>query len=890
MLLVSPPGSGKTHHVLAALESALAAGRPARLVVPTASMAEHLQHLLARRQEQWPGASGQWPVTGGQPRSIQPLAAFVEELTPDVRELPDATATLLVERALAAAGVREFEAVAAYAGFQAQLLETFQEFWSAGVDARELTALLGPATPFTRVMTAYEALLEKAGVVHRSRRLRLAAEALRRRPPGALFFDGFLNFTPVEIELLLAASPDLVTLPDAGAEDARRALLDHGFPETVLDRVRRPRPEPVVLEAPSPEREIEDIAGRLLADHARSGRPFREYGLILRHLDAYGPLVAVVFERFGIPFRLARAAPLAQHPAVRYLAGLLQATVDGFDALQTLDLLKLGGSGLACDPQLDRYDFRLRDKAPGAGVLFLLQLAEGFPRVKQFIARLEDLSRWAQDRLSPSAWAERCARLPDTWFALPEISDGGSHLAALECRELAHALKGWRDATDEAALLLEGEVDLTAYLRKLQAVLRLTPRSVPDRRRNVVQVLSVYEARQWELEVVFVCGLVEKQFPRYRQQNLFFPDGQRQRLALLGVRLRTTAEQDREERLLFNLARSRATDQLYLTHPAQDESGAQFLRSFFIPAEQASGASQPLQAAISPPSWRPSPGVLQHPDLLPPQSFSPSALERYIQCPFQFFAARTLRLDGPPPTPAERIDNLLKGAIIHRTIALWSCSPADPIGPVFERVFQEACADESIRLNFRAAALERELRADLERFARFERDRPKPPGFTPGAPESGIAYLLEDGLRITGRIDRHEVSAAGAVMVVDYKYSTPQRLKTICREQEQGLRVQAPLYLLGLEKERGLQPAGMLFYGLRDEPSRHGWLARGLAPDDPELEVLPPAEFRAMLDAAGARTVELVREIRSGHVEVKPRDLGFCRDYCEYREVCRISL
>lgn len=882
MLLVSPPGSGKTHRVLTALESALAAGRAALLVVPTASMAEHLQHLMARRG---------LPVA---PRAIQPLSSLVEDLTPDCRELSAATETLLVERALAAAGAREFEAVAAYAGFQAQLLETFHEFWSAGVDARELAAILGPETPFTRVMTAYEALLEKAGAVHRSRRLRLAAEALRRRPPGAIFFDGFPNFTPIEIELLAAASPDLVTLPDAGAEDARRALLDRGFPETVLDRVLRPRPEPVVIEAPSPEREIEDIAGRLLADHARSGRPFREYGLILRYPDAYAPLVAVVFERFGIPFRVARAAPLAQHPAVRYLAGLLQATVDGFDAFQTLDLLRLGGSGLACNSQLDRYDFLLREKAPGAGVLFLLQLAEGFPRVKQFIARLEDLSRWAQDRLSPTAWAERCACLPDTWFALPEISDRGSHLAALEWRELARALEGWRRATDEASLLLEGEVDLTAYLRKLQAVLRLTPLGVPDRRRDVVQVLSVYEARQWELEVVFVCGLVEKQFPHYNQQNLFFPDGQRQRLALLGVRLRTTAEQDREERLLFELAQSRATDQLYLTHPAQDESGAQLLRSFFVPAGVASGVSQAIQAATQaatpPPCWRPAPGVLQHPDLLPPQSFSPSALERYIQCPFQFFADRTLRLQGPPPTPEERIDNLLKGTIIHRTIALWTCSPASPIGPVFERVFRETCARESIRLNFRAEALEMELRADLERFARFERDRPKPAGFTPGAPESDIEYLLEDGLRITGRIDRHEVSAAGAVVVVDYKYSTAQRLKTICREQEQGLRVQAPLYLLGLEKERGLQPAGMLFYGLRDEPSRHGWLARGLAPDDPELEVLPPAEFRAMLDAAAARTLELVREIRDGHVEVKPRDLGFCRNYCEYREVCRISL
>jgi hypothetical protein len=827
------------------------------LIVPTASMAEHLQHELARQG------------VAGAPTAVRSLSAWVQELTPECRELPPASEILLVERALELARPREFAAVAGYAGFQDQLLATFQELWAAGLDGRELAALMGAGDPLTRVLSVYEELLEQAGAVHRSARLRRAASVLTTQSPGEVCFDGFPNFTPAELELVAAARPSRVASPDAAG---------------------RPAPAPVVIQAPTPEREIEDIAGRILADQAPTRRPFREYGLILRDPEVYGPIIAVVFERFGIPFRQSQATRLADHHAVRYLAGLLQAAVDGFDAFQTLELLELPGSGLAGDAELDRYDFLLREKAPGAGVLFLLQLAEGFPRIRQFVARLDDLSRWTTERLPPQQWAERCAVLPRDWYSLTPIPDGGSHEAALEWRALARALDLWGRATAEAADLLAGETDLAGFLRALQAVLRLTPLRVSDRRRNVVQVLSVYEARQWELPVVFVCGLVERQFPRYHAQNLFLGDGQRQRLALLGVRLRTTAELDQEERLLFETAASRASEQLYLTWPVRGEDGGETLASFFLPAGHTTTASS-VRIRDQAPRWIQHSGRLAEP--VHHDRFSPSGLERYLQCPFLFFAERTLRLQGPPPTPEERIDELLKGSIIHRTIALWAASGRGPIGPVFDRVFREACALHNLRLNFRAEALEMELRGDLERFARFEGARVKPGGIVAGPPETDIEYVVDEAVppfRISGRIDHHEVSGDGAVVVVDYKYSTDQRLHALRREQEQGLRLQAPLYLLGLERERGLRPAGMLFYGLREKPSREGWLVRGLAPAEPDLEILPPEEFRALLDSAAACALEVVREIRDGHAEVKPRDVGYCREYCRYGTACRIAL
>src|SRR5439155_25282668 len=117
------------------------------------------------------------------------------------------------------------------------------------------------------------------------------------------------------------------------------------------------------------------------------------------------------------------------------------------------------------------------------------------------------------------------------------------------------------EALEETAEALEGagEITVSEFWRAAKAVLRLKPLRVADGKRNVVNVLSAPEARQWVLPVVFVCGMVEKQFPQFHWQDPFFPDAARCRLNAAGIRVRTAAEFEREERALFDSATSRAT-------------------------------------------------------------------------------------------------------------------------------------------------------------------------------------------------------------------------------------------------------------------------------------------------------------------------------------------
>ena len=104
-----------------------------------------------------------------------------------------------------------------------------------------------------------------------------------------------------------------------------------------------------------------------------------------------------------------------------------------------------------------------------------------------------------------------------------------------------------------------------------------------DRRKEVVNVINVLEARQWEMPVVFVGGLLEKEFPRQVREDLFLKDYYRKKLNATGnIVLREASEQMDEERYLFYIAVTRAKERLYLSYPSANSNGNLTLTSFFL--------------------------------------------------------------------------------------------------------------------------------------------------------------------------------------------------------------------------------------------------------------------------------------------------------------------
>jgi ATP-dependent helicase/nuclease subunit B len=85
------------------------------------------------------------------------------------------------------------------------------------------------------------------------------------------------------------------------------------------------------------------------------------------------------------------------------------------------------------------------------------------------------------------------------------------------------------------------------------------------------------------MPVIFVGGLLEKEFPRQVREDLFLKDFYRKKLNATGkIKMREAYEQMDEERYLFYIAITRAKEKLYLSYPSANNNGNLTLPSFFL--------------------------------------------------------------------------------------------------------------------------------------------------------------------------------------------------------------------------------------------------------------------------------------------------------------------
>ena len=873
-LLLGPSGSGKTAQVLHEFRYALESGKRSLLLAPTATLAQHFQNQLAREGLLL------------RPSAVQTFSSFIGGLVGGPAPVSDPALHLIVEAAARRVNRPEFARVLTLPGFCASLGRSILEFASAGCSSARLAACLPDAplaAAFLEIYRTVESELATRGLALRGQRLEAAAAHIEAEGAGgieSIWLDGFHALPDPELHVVQALNRHAevtLALPDSSLAGTMRSRLEAiGFTE---ERAARPRPRPVVslVRAPGIEREVEEIARQVLEQ--ASARPFREIGVIVRPAANYVPVLRATFERFGIPARFYFDEVLEHHPVVRYVSGVVDALLSQWDHVKTLAALRLA-PGSSISNTLDRLDFKVRERIPDRGLETLRALVRpldgqvvspGAAGLLETLDTFEALEEWLTRPLLPKAWAAYLARLRDL-LRLARPRENARHDDVLIWRSQSVALEEFDSALEDAALALPARaVTLDIFWQAAKSAVRLRPLRVPDRRRNVVQVLSAHEARQWVLPVVFICGMVEKQFPQFHRQDPFFPDRARRELQRAGIRLRTAAEFEEEERALFEAAISRATLLTTLSYPEFDARGERNLPSLFLEAV----APPPVDARPVRPQPRGTPAPEAPPGIHSPDmlhllqqktlTVNPTGLESYLQCAFQYFLNRTLRLKTAPPRPSERLDFLTQGIIVHEVLAKWWTERSD-IGVVFEESFARQCELKRIPRSFHSECMREAMRRNLLAFAQDER-WPRP-GCT-SETEREFTFTLADGIAVSGKIDRIDKGPDGEAYVTDYKYSAQVESKA-----ENPNLLQAPLYLLAVERALGLKPAGMDYVGLKGSIEVVGWPAP-----------LP----EGFLENAVAKTLHAVEEIRSGRVEPEPADPGACR-YCDFRDACRIEV
>jgi ATP-dependent helicase/DNAse subunit B len=880
-LLSAPAGSGKTSLILEEFRARTASG--VRLLVPTATMAQHLQNRLAREGHVFRRSL------------IQTLSGFLREWVEDLPEVSRPVFHLLTETAARRVTHPDFARVVDLPGFSARLARTMDELSGAGCDSARLAAHL-PETPladaFLAVYRELDRELAQRNLATRGRRLKIAAERIVAQGlPGivTVWLDGFHALPDPELAVIdaLDRHADVTLVLDTLdlTEAVRSRLATIRFEEEPLAR-RRARAGVQSFHAPGIERECDEIARRII-EQVAAGRSFRDIGIVVRAADTYVPILRTVLARFGIPARFYFAQELDRHPAIRFLSGAVDAMLAGWDHEQTLAALRLSPR-FGTLSALDRFDFDVREQTPNSGLAELhgllldreAKMRPGAERLAHKLDSLAKLEEWRTFSLRPADWATRFRTLRNYFRpARPETGQFGDLIH--DWRSQSAALDTFDDALDEAALALDptNPIAIEPWWRTVKSVLRLKPLRVDDGRRNVVHVLSAEEAREWSLPVVFVCGMVEKQFPRMHQQDPFFPDAARCRLHGDRIRLRTAAEFELEERTLFESALDSATAQVTLSWPEFDGRGESSLKSLFLDEMM---LEDRVSRAVRPPL--PEAGVaarlgsVEEPALLTvlrtkTLNISPTGLEMFLQCPFQYFLGKTLRLDTAPARPEDRLDFMTQGEIIHEVMKIWWAEPQD-VTALFERVFARVIAEKHVPYGYHTERLRNQLLDDLVGFTHdglWQRHAFQS--------ETEKAFELPIGdFIVRGRIDRIDTSADGKAYVIDYKYSAPGNVKKKLKNENL---LQPPLYMLAAQELFGARPEGMFYIGLKSEIVYAGWSGAALLDSHPLPE--------NWLERTRERALELVEQIRSGRAEVKPADQENCR-FCDYRDACRVDV
>jgi ATP-dependent helicase/nuclease subunit B len=473
-------------------------------------------------------------------------------------------------------------------------------------------------------------------------------------------------------------------------------------------------------------------------------------------------------------------------------------------------------------------------------------------------------------------------------FAPRLIPDKVSPTTAAEFRSLAAGMNAFTEAVASAAqwwVPSAPAITLAAFWRTAALAIRDAVFDDEPRARNSVHVVSAFEARQWNLEVVFIPGLIEKQFPAQNDRDPFLPDPAMRELAKQGNEIRTAAQKDDEEQVLFDVACTRARREVVLSYPHSDSRGQRVLPSIFL-KDLVPPQSFPVvvQPATPPPvmPWR-MPSRITDAALVAalsqrPERMSVSSLETLLECPFKFLTEKALKLVTMPPAPEDRIDFLFQGNVAHEALSAWWAS-GEPMAKVFARAFVEQCRKYNIQPGFRT---ERCRRTVLTSLLKFEADTQYPRAFRSEV-EQKFEVSVDLGLTITGRFDRIDHLDDGRAVVIDYKFSPDASTK---EKIEDDTRLQGPLYAYALREKLGLEAATVLYVSLKGPKiSYFGW---GTPPPGAELKPLA-AMTPDWVGSAVARTRDAVASFRSGVIHPNPADPAKCYR-CNVRDACRFEV
>jgi RecB family exonuclease len=642
---------------------------------------------------------------------------------------------------------------------------------------------------------------------------------------------------------------------------------------------------------------------------AVGGRSLDRAALVVRRPLPYLYLAREVLRSAGVPSQMFDALPLAAEPFAAALDLVFTAVTSGFARGPAVALLR----SPHFDFGLDRRGISELDRAlAGAGYLGGIDALERIaaPPTRVLIAITHELGPLGD----PAPAVEHFDRLL-TFVArherLPEAADPLRARLLRARAAILDLLTGLRDAYarfDTAPVDID---TIAAVVKRSIDGQTFTPES-GDRG---VHVIDADSARFGDFDLVQLAGVVEGEWPESPRRNIFYPPAVLRALGwsseterLDGIRAAFSDLCRLPSSVLLVSTFTLENDARVTASPLVDAVAAASLeaverdvaavRTFQhealalepvdtlqLSARAREAARWRIEAAAQP---RERPGTT-HGHARP--AYAVSALERYQDCPFKFFAAHVLRLEEPledEPARSPRARGRFVHEVFQRFFEAWEARGGGTITvdrlDEARALFRDVCDPLLARLPDADAAIERARlfgsavssgMADLVLELEASRSEQVHERWIEHELKGAFSLGAGDGRRValTGIADRVDLLAGDRLRVFDYKSGYPPDPKRA---------LQVPVYAL-CAREQLAERQGAAWS--IDEAAYVAFTgARTVVPV--VRRGMPAADADAVLARARTRVFEAVDGVERGEFPPRPYELRLCTS-CAFPSVCR---
>ena len=602
----------------------------------------------------------------------------------------------------------------------------------------------------------------------------------------------------------------------AGALQTRASALQQRYANSPLV----PRLQALITHSAEDEACAIDIQVRnwLLQGHTRIGIVTENRRLARR--------VRALLERAGVTLQDAAGWALSTTSAAASLERWLECLEEDFAHLPLLDLLK----SPFLFPDLDPDQVRFATLRLEQDIVRHENIARGLNRYRQHIQdRRQRLPEWMADNAAhlldildrlETAAAPLNALLPTrqtpaTW--LQALHTGLQQIGMHDCfaddpagSRVLQALEQMQQAARQINMPLSW-LDLRTWLGRTLEQFHFQPPGSG----HGVYLLGLAQSRLQRFDALIIGGAERDHLPGYPNPSPFFNEAVRRELGLPAatellaerfhhfrrllesahqVLLTARAEQDGEPVAISPwLEILQALHQLAWNEPLAAPELNNLLQNPAARVQRGDAAALPL------PQEQPAPAI---PAALLPATFSPSAYQQLLNCPYQYYAARSLGL-SPPDEIRLALSKADYGERVHQCLQAFHSQVTGLPGP-FTGNLTATRREEAIALMTRIAeaVFNQDLADNFEHHGWLQQWRQQIPRYIDWQTERNAQWqicdvesrhelTLNDDLRLTGQLDRID-RCNNTLGILDYKTGQIPKQQDVV----QGEAVQLPVYAL----------------------------------------------------------------------------------------------